>query len=174
MSATGARTFEKRSHVWRWVTNTTSVCPAGNQNVHRAREQEQAQEQGISLAESLHGGQSRTQEKQWATVGLAFGEGRTLIRTFPLIMSAAVETINLPHLPPHIFVHAALYRNIQNAGFLRQQLIEGNADFEYALIDASMVGASQYRFANEGKNRLTQATDLVEDPCPLSCLSSCK
>lgn len=55
-------------------------------------------------------------------------------------MSAAVETINLPHLPSNLFVHAALYRNIQNAAFLRQQLLAGNADFEYAFIDASMVG----------------------------------
>lgn len=54
-------------------------------------------------------------------------------------MSAAVETINLPHLPPTLFIHAALYRNVQNAAFLRQQLLAGNGDFEYALIDASMV-----------------------------------
>lgn len=87
-------------------------------------------------------------------------------------MSAAVETINLPHLPPNLFIHAALYRNIQNAAFLRQQLIAGNADFEYALIDASMVGWKKNppNIDPKGENGLTQATDLVEDSCPLSCL----
>lgn len=54
-----------------------------------------------------------------------------------LTMSASLETINLPHLP--LPVHVALYRDVQNAPFLRQQLIAGNSDFEYALLDASMV-----------------------------------
>lgn len=51
---------------------------------------------------------------------------------------AQLETISLPHLPS-ILVHVALYRNVQNAAFLRQQLLAGNSEFEYALIDASMV-----------------------------------
>ena len=55
-------------------------------------------------------------------------------------MSAALETINLSHHPASLPIHVALYRDVQNAAFLRQQLITGNADFEYALIDASMVG----------------------------------
>lgn len=54
-------------------------------------------------------------------------------------MSSTLETINLPHLPSSLPVHVALYRDIENAPFLRQQLISGNADFEYAFIDASMV-----------------------------------
>ncbi|KAB8258991.1 kinase binding protein CGI-121-domain-containing protein [Aspergillus pseudonomiae] len=54
-------------------------------------------------------------------------------------MSSTLETINLPHLPSSLPVHVALYRDIQNAPFLRQQLISGNSDFEYAFIDASMV-----------------------------------
>ncbi|KAL4890812.1 EKC/KEOPS complex subunit cgi121 [Aspergillus ambiguus] len=52
-------------------------------------------------------------------------------------MSSTLETVALPHLPLH--VHVALYRDVQNAPFLRQQLISGNAEFEYAFIDASMV-----------------------------------
>ncbi|BDD59850.1 hypothetical protein MPDQ_002877 [Monascus purpureus] len=54
-------------------------------------------------------------------------------------MSSCLETIHLPHLPPTLPIHIALYRDLQNASFLRQQLIAGNTDFEYALIDASMV-----------------------------------
>lgn len=52
---------------------------------------------------------------------------------------AQLETISLPHLPSTLLVHIALYRNVQNAAFLRQQLLAGNSEFEYALIDASMV-----------------------------------
>lgn len=51
----------------------------------------------------------------------------------------SLETINLPHLPSSLPVHIALYRDVQNASFLRQQLLSANADFEYAFIDASMV-----------------------------------
>jgi EKC/KEOPS complex subunit CGI121/TPRKB len=36
-------------------------------------------------------------------------------------------------------VYVALYRDVQNAAFLRQQLLSGNKEFEYAFIDASMV-----------------------------------
>ncbi|KAA8647314.1 hypothetical protein EYZ11_007479 [Aspergillus tanneri] len=54
-------------------------------------------------------------------------------------MSSSLETIFLPHLPSSMPVHVALYRDLKNAPFLRQQLLSGNSDFEYALIDASMV-----------------------------------
>ncbi|KAJ5574322.1 uncharacterized protein N7459_008749 [Penicillium hispanicum] len=54
-------------------------------------------------------------------------------------MAAQLETIDFPHLPSSLPVHVALYRDVQNADFLRQQLLAGNTQFEYALIDASMV-----------------------------------
>ncbi|KAJ5174896.1 EKC/KEOPS complex subunit [Penicillium canariense] len=54
-------------------------------------------------------------------------------------MALKLETINIPHLPASLPVHVALYRNVQNSAFLRQQLLAGNSEFEYALIDASMV-----------------------------------
>lgn len=50
-----------------------------------------------------------------------------------------LQTFHLSHLPPSTAVHVALYRDLQNASFLREQLLSGNTDFEYALIDASMV-----------------------------------
>lgn len=49
-----------------------------------------------------------------------------------------METITLPHLPASP-VQACLFRNVQNAAFLRQQLLEGNTDFEYAFLDASVL-----------------------------------
>lgn len=54
-------------------------------------------------------------------------------------MTPQLETIDIPHLP-NAPVHVALYRDVENSASLRQQLLAGNADFQYALIDASMVG----------------------------------
>ncbi|KAL5343297.1 kinase binding protein CGI-121-domain-containing protein [Aspergillus crustosus] len=53
--------------------------------------------------------------------------------------SPSLETIDLPHLSSSLAVHAALYKDVQNASYLRQQLLSANADFEYAFIDASMI-----------------------------------
>ncbi|GAD93374.1 protein cgi121 [Paecilomyces variotii No. 5] len=50
-----------------------------------------------------------------------------------------LETLNLSHLPSSVPVHIALYRDLKNAPFLRQQLLSGNSEFEYAFIDASMI-----------------------------------
>ncbi|PVH87082.1 CGI-121-domain-containing protein [Cadophora sp. DSE1049] len=50
-----------------------------------------------------------------------------------------LQTIHLEHLPPNYDLHIALYRNVTNAAFLHQQLLAGNTDFEYALIDASVI-----------------------------------
>lgn len=61
-------------------------------------------------------------------------------------MASMLETIRLPHLPS-LPVHVALYRDVQNAPFLRQQLISGNSDFEYAFIDASMVLSRAHVFS---------------------------
>ena len=52
---------------------------------------------------------------------------------------ATLQTLNLAHLPPDLAVHIALYADVQNAPFLRDQLLQGNPDFEYALIDATVV-----------------------------------
>lgn len=50
-----------------------------------------------------------------------------------------LQTLHLSHLPPSLAVHVALYQDLQNASYLRQQLLAGNSEFEYALIDASVV-----------------------------------
>lgn len=50
----------------------------------------------------------------------------------------AVQTIQLSHLEGYP-VHVGLFENVQNAAFLRQQLLDGNAEFEYAFLDATTV-----------------------------------
>ncbi|KAI5270189.1 CGI-121-domain-containing protein [Aureobasidium subglaciale] len=51
---------------------------------------------------------------------------------------STLETIALPHLPQYPLC-VGLFKNVKNASFLRQQLLAGNADFEYAFLDASVV-----------------------------------
>lgn len=51
----------------------------------------------------------------------------------------ALETFNLEHLPASHTLHISLFRNVRNAAFLHSQLLSRNADFEYGLIDASVV-----------------------------------
>lgn len=50
-----------------------------------------------------------------------------------------LQTFQLSHLPPSLAVHVALFRGLRNATYLRQQLLNGKSEFEYALIDASVV-----------------------------------
>lgn len=52
---------------------------------------------------------------------------------------AQLKMLHLAHLPSDLAVYIALFQNLENAAFLRQQLLDGNADFEYALIDANVV-----------------------------------
>lgn len=49
-----------------------------------------------------------------------------------------MENIVLPHLPNHP-LHAILFQGTKNPGFLREQLLSGNTDFEYAFLDAAMI-----------------------------------
>ncbi|TKX23264.1 putative kinase-binding protein [Elsinoe australis] len=49
-----------------------------------------------------------------------------------------LETIILPHLEQYP-IYAALFEDVENAQFLRDQLLQGNSAFEYAFLDASMI-----------------------------------
>lgn len=60
-----------------------------------------------------------------------------------------LRTIILAHLPDELLVHIALYKHVTNAAFLQQQLLEGNTDFEYAFIDASVVCQAADRLKGE-------------------------
>ena len=51
-----------------------------------------------------------------------------------------LQTRHLAHLSPPYAIHVALFKDLQNAAYLKGQLLAGNPDFEYAFIDASMVG----------------------------------
>ena len=51
---------------------------------------------------------------------------------------ANVRTFTLPHYPD-LPVHVSLFKNVENASFLRSQLLEANPDFDYAFLDATMV-----------------------------------
>ncbi len=54
-------------------------------------------------------------------------------------MNRMLETIQLPHLPNTLPLYITFYHSLQNAAFLRQQLLTGNTEYEYAFIDARMV-----------------------------------
>lgn len=49
-----------------------------------------------------------------------------------------METLVLPHLSEHP-LRICLFANVRNSHFLRQQLLEGNQDFEYAFLDISIL-----------------------------------
>ncbi|KAG5923890.1 hypothetical protein E4U53_003492 [Claviceps sorghi] len=51
----------------------------------------------------------------------------------------SLEVVPLEHMPAAYTVYLALYRNVENAAFLHQQLLDRNAHFEYAFVDASAV-----------------------------------
>lgn len=56
----------------------------------------------------------------------------------------SIQPYYLPHLPDNpIFI--ALYRDVQNADFLRQQLLDGNSEFEYAFLDATRVSTKPHQ-----------------------------
>ena len=54
-----------------------------------------------------------------------------------------VYQVDVAHTPPELRVYAAYYSELENAAYLRDQLLAGNTDFEYAFIDASMVVSSR-------------------------------
>ena len=62
---------------------------------------------------------------------------RTAVADAIIVM--ALSTLKLAHLPSDLWVHAALFKDLRNAQYLRNQLLSGNSDFEYAFIDASKV-----------------------------------
>ncbi len=57
-----------------------------------------------------------------------------------------METIVLPHLPDH-HLQVCLFVKVHNAQFLRQQLLDGNVDFEYAFLDAAVLFSRQHVLA---------------------------
>lgn len=57
----------------------------------------------------------------------------------------SLELVPIEHVPSSYSVFVAAYREVQNAAFLHQQLLNRNADFEYAFIDAAAVSFPSVR-----------------------------
>jgi EKC/KEOPS complex subunit CGI121/TPRKB len=50
-----------------------------------------------------------------------------------------MEELHVEHLSDSHTLLASLFRDVINSEFLQRQLLDGNTEFEYACIDASMV-----------------------------------
>ncbi|EFQ99707.1 cgi121 [Nannizzia gypsea CBS 118893] len=77
-----------------------------------------------------------------------------------------LQSVQIAHLPPSLVVHIALYRDVKNSPFLREQLISGNSAYEYAFIDASMilstthVLAAAFRAINDYENKRLKSRNV--------------
>ena len=58
-----------------------------------------------------------------------------------------LHILHLVHMPPELAVYVALYKDVENAPYLKEQLLAGNTDFEYAFIDASMILSTKHVLA---------------------------
>ncbi|KAH7406452.1 kinase binding protein CGI-121-domain-containing protein [Phaeosphaeria sp. MPI-PUGE-AT-0046c] len=56
---------------------------------------------------------------------------------------AVVRTFTLPHYEAYP-VHIALFKDVNNAAYLRSQLLEANPAFDYAFLDAQMTFNNEY------------------------------
>lgn len=59
-----------------------------------------------------------------------------------------LKEIHLSHLPQQLAIFVALYKDVENASILRDQLLAGNAEFEYAFLDASMILSTSHVLAS--------------------------
>ncbi|KAF7551943.1 hypothetical protein G7Z17_g4648 [Cylindrodendrum hubeiense] len=76
----------------------------------------------------------------------------------------SLETITLDHLPSSHEVHAVLFRDVKNAPFLHQQLLARNSDFEYGLVDASVVVSRLQLLSAVFKATLTAVNGALKTP----------
>ena len=59
-----------------------------------------------------------------------------------------LSQIPLAHLAPqNHFLYVALFTNLENGDFLRQQLLAGNSDFEYAFVNCDTVVSTTHLLA---------------------------
>lgn len=49
------------------------------------------------------------------------------------------EEIQLAHLPPELKLYVTCYIDVENAAYLRQQLLSANQEFNYAFLDVSSI-----------------------------------
>ncbi|RDA91355.1 hypothetical protein CP533_0038 [Ophiocordyceps camponoti-saundersi (nom. inval.)] len=75
-----------------------------------------------------------------------------------------LETVSLEHVSSDFAVHAALFRNVRNAAFLHRQLLDRNAEFEYAFVDASNIISRNHLFSAVFKAIVAQARGALDTP----------
>ncbi|GJN75813.1 hypothetical protein PLICBS_009919 [Purpureocillium lilacinum] len=85
----------------------------------------------------------------------------------------ALETVALEHLPASHAVHVALFRDVENAAALHQQLLARNADFEYAFIDASVIISRRQLLSSVFKSSLAAANGALKTPNVHSEIVAC-
>ncbi|TGJ84338.1 hypothetical protein E0Z10_g4426 [Xylaria hypoxylon] len=78
--------------------------------------------------------------------------------------SSILESLWLEHVPNTHSVHVAVFRNVENAAFLHQQLLARNADFEYALIDAGVITSRLQVFSAAFKAITLQLAGTMKTP----------
>ncbi|EQL00390.1 Kinase binding protein [Ophiocordyceps sinensis CO18] len=76
----------------------------------------------------------------------------------------SLETVALEHLPVSHTVRFALFRHVENAAFLHQQLLARNAAFEYALIDASVIFSRRQLLSAVFKATLAAVNGSLKTP----------
>jgi len=63
-----------------------------------------------------------------------------------------LQTLYLENIPQSHEVHIAAFKDVTNASFLRDQLLAGNTDFEYAFVDARTVSGIIYLQRSQANN----------------------
>ncbi|KAG6038073.1 hypothetical protein E4U41_004607 [Claviceps citrina] len=76
----------------------------------------------------------------------------------------SLETVSIEHVPPTYTVYLSFYRNAKNAAFLHQQLLDRNADFEYAFVDASSVISRRQLLSAVFKAVTSAASGVLKTP----------
>lgn len=57
------------------------------------------------------------------------------------------ETIRIAHIPEDLPIYVACFRDVKNAGFLREQLLAANQVYNYAFIDAATITSRRHILA---------------------------
>ncbi|KAG5935693.1 hypothetical protein E4U60_003005 [Claviceps pazoutovae] len=76
----------------------------------------------------------------------------------------SLESVSIEHIPPEYVVYLCFYRDVENAAFLHQQLLDRNAAFEYAFIDASVVASRRQLLSAVFKAVTSVATGALKTP----------
>lgn len=58
-----------------------------------------------------------------------------------------LEELSLSHVPPELTLYVACYKDVQNANYLRQQLLSANQAFNYAFVDATTILSRRHLLA---------------------------